>query len=301
MNLPSYSKPASELIAERYSCRVFAASDASTFSAFASLKSFADSIGPAPLGGRPRFELIASESGDDQALKGLGTYGFIKDPSAYLAVVQTPGCEIADLGWGTELVVLKATELGMGSCWLGGTFRRGRFAKAARLARGERLAIVIALGKPAPGSADDAKRRRIGGNTRKPWAELFFDGTLESPIAAPGDLSPLGIPGEWSPVLEAFRLSPSASNKQPWALARSGGAWTLYFKRSPGYYPRWAERLGIADMQLNDLGIAMSHLALVAAERGIPGAWKPEPGLRKPAARAKGAVEAKPLLAATFR
>jgi nitroreductase len=300
MTLPHFSRPATEVIAERYSCRAFAPSDEKTFAAFEALREFAASIGPGPLGGKPRFELLASKEGDSSLLRGLGTYGMIKDPAAFLIAVQPEGVEIADLGWVTELAVLKATELGLGSVWLGGTFRRGRFAKAAKLRRGERLAIVIALGREAPGAKEGALRRRIKGDTRKAWAELFSDKASRRPIASKEGLSELGIGPEWAAVLEALRLSPSASNKQPWSLARAGKGWELYLRRDPGYYSPLMRRLGMADMQLNDMGIAMSHIALAAAEKGLAGSWKAAAGAREPKAWPKGAAGDESLLVATF-
>jgi hypothetical protein len=300
MELPRFSETATELIARRYSCRVFAPSDDRTFAAFEDLRRFAESIGPGPLGGRPRFELIASAPGDGSALKGLGTYGFIKDPAAFLAVIKPKGVEVTDLGWATELAVLKATELGLGSVWLGGTFRRGRFAKAARLRRGERLAIVIALGREGPGSKDNALRRRIKGDTRKPWAELFSDGDSGKPIASAEGLAAFDLDPAWAAPIEALRLSPSASNKQPWRLVRAKGGWELYLRRDPGYYPAFARLLGIADMQLNDMGIAMAHFALAAAEKGLSGSWKAAAGARESKAWSKATAEGQPLLVATF-
>ena len=50
MNLPAFSKPASQLIAERYSCRAFDSPDPSTFAALRELIDFARSVGPGPLG-----------------------------------------------------------------------------------------------------------------------------------------------------------------------------------------------------------------------------------------------------------
>jgi nitroreductase len=300
MYLPTFRTSATKLIAERYSCRAFSPSDEATYEAFDSLRSFVSAIGGGPLGGRPRFELIASAPGDGSALKGLGTYGFIKDPSAFLAVIKPKGVEALDVGWGTESAVLKATELGLGSCWLGGTFRRGRFAKAAGLARGEALAIVVALGQPTPDSREGALRRKIAGDKRKPWAEIFFEGRLETPIASPEALVALGMAPDWATVLEALRLSPSASNKQPWALAKTAKAWELYLRRDPGYYSAVMKRLGIMDMQPNDIGIAMLHFALAAREAGLPGEWKAESGAREPSARLRSEEEAAPLLAASF-
>ncbi|MGO8695826.1 MAG: nitroreductase family protein [Rectinemataceae bacterium] len=300
MTLPDFSELATSLIAKRYSCRAFAPPDEASFAAYTELRAFVASLGAGPLSGRPRFELVTSEPGDSTALKGLGTYGLIRNPSAFLAVVQPKGVEILDIGWNTELVVLKATELGLGSCWLGGTFRRGRFAKAAQVGKGERIAIVVALGKPAPDAADHAICRRVGGNGRKAWNEIFYDGDFERPIASPAALVGLGLDSSWADALEALRLAPSASNKQPWALARSGGAWELYLRRNPGYYPALARRIGFADMQLNDMGIAMVHLSLAARERGLAGGWKLADGAQSPLSWPKGAEETRPMLVGRF-
>jgi nitroreductase len=273
MDLPAYSRHATDLIRERYSCRVFEGAGLPA-GKLEALGLFADSLGPGPRGGKPRFELISAGPEDPGALRGLGTYGFIQNPQAFLAVVQPAGLDMADLGWATELAVLKSTELGLGSCWLGGTFQRSRFAKAAGLARGERLAVVVALGLEAPGAREAAIRRRVAGDTRKPWAEIFFDGGFDRPIEGPASLAAPALALGWPEILEALRLSPSASNKQPWALARTAGGWELLLKRTPGYRSSLARLAGVADMQMNDMGIAMAHLALAAREKGIAGEWR---------------------------
>lgn len=302
MTLPEYDQSPLSTIAKRYSCRAFASPTGRTFAALAELRSFAEDLGPGPSGGKPRFEFIASVAGDETSLKGLGTYGFIRNPSAFLAVVQPEGVEELDLGWETELVVLKATELGLGSCWLGGTFRRGRFAKAAKLKKGEKIAFVLPLGEAAPGAEDGAIRRRIAGGTRKAWEDIFYDGSFDRGIASAESLAGLGLQGSWPKALEALRLAPSASNKQPWALLRSGSGsgWEIYLRRNPGYYSALRRRMGMPDMQLNDIGIAMSHLALAARELGLAGAWKLEAGARTPTAYRKGELEARPVLVARF-
>jgi nitroreductase len=271
MELPSYARPAPELIRERYSCRKFIPSPIPE-SKLEELRQFSLSL-EAPKGAPPRFEFFASKQGDAAELKGLGTYGMIQNPAAFVAVVKGPGTDILGLGWTTELLVLKATELGIGSCWLGGTFRHGRFSKAAGLGPGERLAIVIALGLEAEGARDGALRRRVRGSTRKAWPEIFFDGAFERPIAGPADLARLSLDPVWAEALEGLRLSPSASNKQPWALVKTQEGWELHLRRDKGYYPRLARWLGMVDMQANDMGIAMVHLALEARERSLPGEW----------------------------
>ena len=271
MDLPSYARPASELIRQRYSCRKFIPSPIPE-GKLEDLRQFSASL-EVPRGAPPRFEFFASKQGDAAELRGLGTYGMIQNPAAFVAVVKGTGCDILGLGWTTELLVLKATELGLGSCWLGGTFRHGRFSKAAKLRPGERLAIVIALGLEAEGAREGMIRRRVQGGTRKAWPEIFFDGAFERPIAGPADLARLSLAPTWADALEGLRLSPSASNKQPWALVKTQGGWELYLRRDKGYYPRLARWLGMIDMQTNDMGIAMAHLALEARERALPGKW----------------------------
>jgi hypothetical protein len=274
MDLPTYSKPATELIRERYSCRVFE-SERLQAEKVEELTKFAAALGQGPRGGKPRFELIAASPEDPSALRGLGTYGFIQNPSAFLAVAKPADLDMVDLGWATELAVLKATELGIGSCWLGGTFNRSRFAKAANIGRGERLAIVIALGLEAPGARDAAIRHVIAGKSRKAWAEIFFDGNPGRPIAEPAELKPLALDPGWADVLEAFRRSPSSSNKQPWVLVRGPRGWALFLRRRRGFGRDPAGLAGAADVRMNDMGIAMAHLALAAREKGIAGEWAP--------------------------
>jgi nitroreductase len=276
MDLPVFSKPATELIRERYSCRVFE-SERLQADKVEELTRFVAALELGPRGGKPRFELIAASPEDPSALRGLGTYGFIQNPSAFLAVAKPADLNLVDLGWATELAVLKATEMGIGSCWLGGTFNRSRFAKAAHVGRGERLAIVVALGLEAPGARDAAIRHVIAGKSRKPWAEIFFDGSLGRPIADPAELNPLALDPGWAEVFEAFRLSPSGSNKQPWALIRGPQGWELFLRRRRGYGRDLARLAGVADVRMNDMGIAMVHLALAAREKGIAGEWGSAP------------------------
>jgi hypothetical protein len=70
------------------------------------------------------------------------------------------------------------------------------------------------------------------------------------------------------------RLGPSASNKQPWRIVRVGEAWHFFVQRTPGYPGRVASAFVPGDLQRVDLGIAMCHWALSAAELDLPGGWE---------------------------
>jgi hypothetical protein len=177
------------------------------------------------------------------------------------------------------LAILLATDLGLGTCWLGGTFTKSRFAERIDLEAGESLPAVAAVGHMAANSSrmDTAIRQQAHAHQRLPWQKLFFEGAWGQ------SLSPEAA-GAFARPLEMVRLGPSASNKQPWRIVRQGAAWHFYMQRTPGYRQQtFARLLKIADMQRLDMGIAMSHFALTANELGLPGRWQDdEPAIGKP-------------------
>jgi nitroreductase len=256
-----------ELIKQRYSCREYverpigAAEQASLAATLASLD-----IGP--FGNRCRFALLAATADDRAALKGLGPYGFIKDSAGFKLGAVKPGAhDMEDYGYLLEQAVLEATDLGLGTCWLGGTFSKSSFARKIDAVRGEVIPAVSALGYPSENSRSGRLRRQVGAERRLPPEDLFFDGAPGAPLdpASAGDLAP---------VLEAVRWAPSASNKQPWRLVRADGAVHFYLQRTRGYGKGpLLSLMKLADLQRVDMGIAMCHFELVAREAGIEGRW----------------------------
>ena len=79
-----------------------------------------------PLGPKIRIQFIEKET-DGKGEK-LGTYGVIKGASQYLAVtVPDEPYALEALGYDFEKLVLYLTSKGLGTCWLGGTFKRSDF------------------------------------------------------------------------------------------------------------------------------------------------------------------------------
>ncbi len=89
------------------------------------LEYYMANAGTGPFGTKPRFKMLDLEPLDKKELRGLGKYGFIKDTRLYIlgAVKDAPGA-LEDLGYCMEKIILKATSLNLGTCWLGGTFKR---------------------------------------------------------------------------------------------------------------------------------------------------------------------------------
>ncbi len=220
-----------------------------------------------PFGNTPQFVLLTLETLSHERWKKLGTYGVIKNAHLYLAGLIRPAPGAAcDYGYCKERLILKATELGLGTCWLGGTFSISAFANAAGLQAGEILPTVTPVGYAAakPSLTDRLFRGFAGSDSRKPWRELFFDRNCAIPLSSEEA-------GPFAQALENVRLAPSASNKQPWRIIRDPErqAFHFYLSRSTGY--RHIREMSLQEI---DMGIAKCHFDLTTQEAGIAGHWQ---------------------------
>lgn len=199
----------------------------------------------------------------DESLK-LGTYGVIKNAQAFiLAAVEKKGMYLEHLGYVFEKVVLYSTSLGIGTCWLAGTFKKSEFSKAACLKENELLPIVSPIGYPEDNKRLFEKFMRFaaGSDNRKAATELFFNGSFGKTFGE-------GEAGIYALPLEMVRLAPSASNKQPWRIVKEGRYFHFYLQHAKGYAASMS-----FDVQKIDMGIAMCHFELSARETGLKGSW----------------------------
>ncbi|HTX70960.1 MAG TPA: nitroreductase family protein [Thermoleophilia bacterium] len=277
---------ARELIDRRYSCRTYedrplAAADRAVLEAFLASRT------RGPLGSAARFRLLAAAPDDASELRRLGTYGFIKGATAFLVgAVRKGPRDHEDYGCLMEEIVLEATRLGLGTCWLGGTFTRGTFtSRFGGVGRDETIPAVVSTGYPGEDGTERI-RERTEGTRRFPPAELFFAEEWMEPLGE--DPAALAAAADgYADALEAVRMAPSATNRQPWRIVRRGRDWHFYLARTKGYGrgSLGFRLLRIADLQRVDLGIAMCHFELVAREHGLAGAWTvADPGIALPAA-----------------
>jgi hypothetical protein len=214
---------------------------------------------------------VAATEQDRAALKGLGTYGFIKGATGFI-VGATSDAEkgTEDYGYHMELIVLHATDLGLGTCWLGGSFTKSSFAAKIGARGGEQVPAVTAVGYIAerPRALDSMIRRSARSDKRLSWQNLFFETSFSTPLSKEKA-------GAYSVPLEMVRLGPSASNKQPWRVVKKGEAWHFYLARTRGYgQGRLGKSWASADMQRIDMGIAMCHFEHTARELGLEGRWE---------------------------
>ena len=227
--------------------------------------------GTSPFGETIRYKIVSLDQKDSQESLKLGTYGIIKGAKHFmLSATEIGPLKMESLGYQMEAAVLQAADMGLGTCWLGGTFNRGQFATAIGLNENETLPIVIPFGYPAEkdGILGSLIRSVAGSNQRKPWEELFFEGALNLNEG-------LGLPlakeksGKYSEALEMVQMAPSASNKQPWRVVKDGKDWHFVLSHTKGYSKGFSY-----DIQRVDMGIAVCHFDMAVKELGLTGSWK---------------------------
>ena len=250
------STPASELIHIRTSRRTYR-TEPLPDEVRRSIERKINEIPAGPLGTKIEFSLVCLQDVSNQKLK-LGTYGFIQGARYFIVGQINPSKEaFLDYGYSLEKLILEFTRMGLGTCWLGGTFDRIEFAKAIRLKEGFVIPAITPVGyiTATRGLGDRMIRLGAGSNNRIPWEQLFFDLRSSAPL-----ILPAGHP--YQLILESVRKAPSASNHQPWRIAADGNRFLFFISRKPGYQKAFS---GI-DLQMIDIGIAMAHFDLVALE-----------------------------------
>lgn len=140
------------------------------------------------------LQLVTEEPEAFQA--GKPSYGQFKGCKNYLALVGAKGNEEA-IGYYGERVVLKAQSLGVNSCWVALTYKKGK-AKV-RVPAGEKLYMVIALG----------------------YGETQGVKSKSKSIADVSDYRD-GDPEWYKKGVEAALLAPTAINQQRFKLERIG-------------------------------------------------------------------------------
>lgn len=212
-----------------------------------------------PFGVEISFQIIET----DKALKSekLGTYGMIKGAKDFIgATVKDGEFALEALGYSFEELILYITSLGIGTCWLGGSFNRGGFSKAMGVKETDIFPAITPIGYPVEKLTmkDSLMRWVAKSDKRKEWEELFyfenFTTTLNKSVA-----------GEYAYPLEMLRLAPSAVNKQPWRVLFKDQVYHFYEAKSIK-----EDKIEI-DIQRVDLGIGFCHFHMAAVEKELKG------------------------------
>lgn len=200
-----------------------------------------------------RVSLIKNNSEENDVK--LGTYGTISGGKYFLSIACEKGeNDFIGVGYVFERIILYCTYLGLDTVWLGGTFAKGKFAKAMNLNGNEVLPIVSPLGYE--GGKKTIIARLIGNKNkkRKDFNKLFFNGNFDNPFTFKDD-------DKYSRIFEMIRLAPSAINKQPWRVLKTNNE-IHFFNCEKG------------SIHKIDMGIALCHFHLMCKLENIDGEFK---------------------------
>lgn len=217
-----------------------------------------DATGSGPFGHSPRIRLLKVQDQGATVQKSFATYGMIKGAEYFLgAAIHQRKEELVDLGYVIEKLILHITAENLGTCWLGGTFKKDRIEKLFSTSFGmsaeEYVPFLIPVGVPArePRMLDRVIKMIAKSDKRKPLSELFF--------AHNGELAKVDLSSWWGKALHGIQIAPSSQNLQPWRINfdEEHKQFDFYIKGS----------------SYVDLGIAMSHFELAAESYGVTGKW----------------------------
>jgi len=207
----------------------------------------------APFGTSARVQLILGDTATERVK--LGTYGVISGARDFLALVYEEGALAEECGaYVFEQAILHCTALGLGTCWLGGSFNRKDFRGQLDLQDGERLRIVSPVGyaKEKKRLWDAVIGAEKNHSSRKAFGSLFFVGDFDTPLSEEAA-------GVYLEPLNMLRLAPSANNQQEWRALKEKNVWHFYYQKT------WT---GFSAL---DLGIGLCHFGESCRELQIPG------------------------------
>lgn len=133
---------------------------------------------------------------------------------------------MVNAGVSGEMFLLRAVELGLGGCWVSGTYKRSQVGLKVR--EGEKIVALMPLGVPKVEPEEPIHHKR------KEIAALCPDFNSLNPV--------------FREIALYVQSAPSAMNLQPWRIQPQGD------KQLQISVPRAAQQL--------DLGIAISHAVL---------------------------------------
>lgn len=197
-----------------------------------------------------RFAIVGPAEGGAQ-LK-LAKSMFKGKVSTYAALIGPDNNPTREkVGYLGEKLVLKATQMGLGSCWVAGTFDRKSVSEP--LAAGEVLHDVIPLGHAPAKQPIAQKAIRAGLRKRDHRPEALFQGPM-----------PLTEAPAWiSAGIDAVIKGPSAVNEQPVVFVWEDE----HLMATLPHHKR--------NLEYTDLGIAKLHFEIAAEAAGMAGAWEP--------------------------
>ncbi|WP_432667560.1 nitroreductase family protein [Wukongibacter baidiensis] len=232
------------------------------------------------------FQLI--EDGEEAYKKLDGLVGYfgkvIKAPHYFYIVSETKDGYLENSGYFGESIVLRATDLGLGTCWIEVSENVDQVKEALNIKKEGEIVGLLAIGYPK----NENKVSGIFSNKGKsisPLTEFGYPNIdikySDKPVSERKSIEDIVYLKEWgtqttiedlenrgmADVFYYMRLAPSWGNRQPWKFIIDGGKVILAVAKDEKVSEKVARI---------EAGIAMLYFELMSHEMGIPGGWKLE-------------------------
>lgn len=198
---------------------------------------------------KPLFENIPMESiliEDGEKIKStfkgfMAKYTKVKAPHYLAFTSETMEGHLENIGFIGEEIVLRLTELGIGTCWLGSAIKQEVFKTLFKVQDKQFYVILIAFGYPVEPLTPVTTRKRLD-------KSKIVTGACDH---------------QYEPIIQALIDAPSAINSQPWKLSITNNKFDLYLENRNILTKKMLKATNHIDM-----GIGLSHLYNSAIELG---------------------------------
>lgn len=223
-----------------------------------------DNAAKGPFGNKPRFVFVEKPAARELENVRLGTYGFINNAAYFIGgCVEVFQFSEVDYGYSLERIVIELTRMNLGTCWIGGTFKRKDYEKLLKTTTTETIPCITPVGYKAN---KKSLRERLGlvltdGSIRNEFSKMFFENDINNPLQ-------YNLEDKYHQALECVRRAPSAVNKQPWRIIKVNNHYHFYIMRD-----KMVGKTKSSDLQKVDIGIALAHFKMAFEEFFIEGKW----------------------------
>jgi len=197
-----------------------------------------------PLFDKIPMDVVLIEDGEKitSTFKGIiGKYTKVKAPHYIAFTSEIAEGHLENIGFIGEEIVLKLTELGIGTCWLGSTIKAGMFKKLFKIKDKQTFIILVAFGYPTIEIKPVETRKRLD-------KSKVVTGAFEK---------------QYETIIQALIDAPSAINSQPWRLLIKDNKFDLYLENK-----NLLTKMMLKDTNHIDMGIGLNHLYNSAIELG---------------------------------
>lgn len=179
------------------------------------------------------------------------SYGMIKGLNSCIALVGNTNIDNykTKSGYYGEVLVLEATRMNLGTCWIGGTYDKKECKKYIDINQDEEIICVIAVGEVLKDKSTREKLISKMSKGKKTVDEILLERDVEL------------LPNWIKEGVSFATKAPSALNKQPVRYSFSQNLVKAY---------TISDKYGYEDI---DLGISMLHFELGAKSQSYNGNW----------------------------